>query len=97
VFVFRAWFGDLGTQFGRLSFNVIASSLKTRFRAPEPLVIWAQLHAASSNLTVYLRAGPEPLAEPSREGRALVCSRAVERCFRAISADCGLAILTLGR
>jgi hypothetical protein len=42
---------------------LIASSLnlKTRFRAPEPLVIWAQLHAAGSNLAVCLRAGPEPL------------------------------------
>jgi hypothetical protein len=27
----------------------------------EPLVIWAQLHAAGSNLTVCLRAGPELL------------------------------------
>ena len=35
--------------------NVIASSLKTRFGAPEPLVIWAQLHAAGSNLAVCLR------------------------------------------
>ena len=31
------------------------------FGAPEPLVIWAQLHAAGSNLAVCLRAGPEPL------------------------------------
>jgi hypothetical protein len=28
---------------------------------PEPLVIWAQLLAAGSNLAVCLRAGPEPL------------------------------------
>ena len=42
-------------------FEVIASSLKTRFGAPEPLVIWAQLHAAGSNLAVCLRAGPELL------------------------------------
>ena len=58
---FRAFFGDLGTQFGRKRLNVIASSLKTRFGAPEPLVIWAQLHAAGSNLAVCLRAGPELL------------------------------------
>jgi hypothetical protein len=32
-----------------------------RFGAPEPLVIWAQLHAAGSNLAVCLRVGPEPL------------------------------------
>ena len=61
LLLFRAWLGDLGTQFGRLSLNVIASSLKTRFGAPEPLVVWAQLHAAGSNLAVCLRAGPEPL------------------------------------
>ena len=60
--------------------------LKTRFGAPEPLVIWAQLHAAVSNLAVCLRAGPNR-SEPSREGRASVCNRAVERRFRAISAD----------
>ena len=39
---------------------------------------------------------PDPnCSEPSREGRASVCNRAVERRFRAISAD--LAILALGR
>jgi hypothetical protein len=41
-----------------------ASSLKTQnalFGASEPLVIWAQLHAAGSNLAVCLRAGPELL------------------------------------
>ena len=43
------------------SLNVIASSLKTRFGAPEPLVIWAQLYAAGSNLAVCLRTGPELL------------------------------------
>jgi hypothetical protein len=32
-----------------------------RFGAPEPLVIWAQLHVAGSNLAVCLRVGPEPL------------------------------------
>ena len=32
---FRAFFGDLGTQFGRKRLNVIASSLKTRVGAPE--------------------------------------------------------------
>eukprot|EP00964_Phaeocystis_antarctica_P016942 scaffold9330_cov84-Phaeocystis_antarctica.AAC.3 len=32
-----------------------------RFGAPKPLVIWALLHAAGSNLAVYLRAGPELL------------------------------------
>ena len=57
----RAWFGDLGTQLGRKRLNVIVPSLKTRFGAPEPLVIWAQLHAAGSNLAVCLRAGPEIL------------------------------------
>ena len=39
--------------------NVIVPSLKTRFEAPEPLVIWVQLLAAGSNLAVCLRAGPE--------------------------------------
>ena len=34
---------------------------RMRFGAPKPLVIWAQLHAAGSNLAVYLRAGPELL------------------------------------
>jgi hypothetical protein len=53
--------GDLGTQFGRKRLNVIVPSLKTRFGAPEPLVIWAQLHAAGSNLAVCLRTGPELL------------------------------------
>ena len=58
-----------------------------RFGAPEPLVIWAQLHAAGSNLAVCLRAGPKPLGTVgSREGRASVCNQAVERRFRAISA-----------
>ena len=57
-FGFRAWLGDLGTQLGRKRLNVIVPSLKTRFGAPEPLVIWAQLHAAGSNLAVCLRAGP---------------------------------------
>jgi hypothetical protein len=37
---------------------VIASLLKRRFGAPEPLVIWAQLHPI---LAVCLRAGPELL------------------------------------
>ena len=60
-FGFRAWLGDLGTQLGRKRLNVIVPSLKTRFGAPEPLVIWAQLHAAGSNLAVCLRAGPELL------------------------------------
>ena len=55
------WLGDLGTQLGRKRLNVIVPSLKTRFGAPEPLVIWAQLHAAGSNLGVCLRAGPELL------------------------------------
>ena len=32
-----------------------------RVGAPKPLVIWAQLHAAGSNLAVCLRAGPELL------------------------------------
>ena len=54
----RVWISDLGTQFRLLSLNVIVPSLKTRFGAPEPLVIWAQLHAAGSNLAVCLRAGP---------------------------------------
>ena len=53
---------------------------------PEPLVIWAQLHAAGSNLAVCLRAGPNR-SEPSREGRASVCNRAVLT---------GWEILTLG-
>ena len=57
----RVWISDLGTQFRLLSLNVIVPSLKTRFGAPEPLVIWAQLHAAGSNLAVCLRAGPELL------------------------------------
>ena len=51
----------IGTQLGRKRLNVIVPSLKTRFGAPEPLVIWAQLHAAGSNLAVCLRAGPELL------------------------------------
>ena len=57
------WLGDLhlGTQLGRMRLNVIVPSLKTRSGAPEPLVIWAQLHAAGSNLAVCLRAGPELL------------------------------------
>ena len=58
---FRAWLGDLGTQLGRKRLNVIVPSLKTRFGAPEPLVIWAQLRAAGSNLAVCLRTGPELL------------------------------------
>ena len=57
----RVWISDLGTQFRLLSLNVIVPSLKTRFGAPEPLVIWAQLHAAGSNLAVCLRAGPKLL------------------------------------
>jgi len=57
----RAWISDLGTQFRLLSLNVIVPSLKMRFGAPEPLVIWAQLHAAGSDLAVCLRAGPELL------------------------------------
>ena len=60
-FGYRAWFGDLGPQLGRERLNVIVPSLKTRFGAPEPLVIWAQLHAAGSNLAVCLRAGPKLL------------------------------------
>jgi len=43
-------------------FEVIASSIKTRFGAPEPLVIWAQLHARGLKFgRVCLRAGPELL------------------------------------
>ena len=61
VFGFRAWLGDLGTQLGRKRLNVIVPSLKTRFEAPDSLVIWAQLHAAGSNLAVCLRAGSELL------------------------------------
>ena len=57
----RAWLGDLGTQLGRKRFNVFVPSLKTRVAAPVPLVIWAQLHAAGSNLAVCLRTGPELL------------------------------------
>ena len=34
---------------------------RMRFGAPKPLVIWAQLHEAGSNLAVCLRAGPELL------------------------------------
>ena len=59
--IFRASIGDLGTQLGRRPLNVIASSLKTRFGAPEPLLIWAQLHAVGSNLAVCLRAEPKLL------------------------------------
>ena len=62
IFCFRAWLGDLGTQLGRKRLNVVVPSLKTRFGAPEPLVIWAQLHATGSNLAaVCLRTGPELL------------------------------------
>jgi hypothetical protein len=60
------WFQSLARRsrystrpFERL--NVIVPSLKTRFGAPEPLVIWAQLYAAGSNLAVCLRTGPELL------------------------------------
>ena len=51
----------LGTQFGRKRLIVIVPSPKTAFWAPEPLVIWAQLHAAGSNLALCLRAGSELL------------------------------------
>jgi hypothetical protein len=52
---------SISTQLGRKRLTVIVPSLKTRFGAPEPLVIWAQLHAAGSNLAVCLRTGPELL------------------------------------
>ena len=56
----------------------MASSLKTRLGAPvEPKTalrhlrfIWAQLHAAGSNLAVCLRVPDPNRSEPSREGDA---------------------------
>ena len=46
-----------------------------------------QLHAAGSILAAYACVPDPNCSEPSREGRASVCNRAVERRFRAISAD----------
>jgi hypothetical protein len=50
--------------------------LKTRFGAPEPLVLWAQLHASGSNLAVCLRAGPELTALGARGNRRVNEGRA---------------------
>ena len=50
---------------------------ETRFRqGTRPAQIWPYACVPDPNRS-----------EPSREGRALVCNRAVERRFRAISAD----------
>ena len=46
-----------------------------RFWGPSPLVIRARFHEFASNLIVCLRAGPELLGEPSREGRASALNR----------------------
>ena len=54
---------------------------RMRFWAPNPLVIWAQLHEAGSNLAVCLRAGPELLRTVKWRSRASVCNRAVECRF----------------
>ena len=70
------WLGDLGTQLGRKRLNVIVPSLKTRFGAPEPLVIWAQLHAAGSNLAVCLRTGPELFGTVATDGHVAPRGRA---------------------
>ena len=90
----RVWISDLGTQFRLLSLNVIVPSLKTRFGAPEPLVIWAQLHAAGSNLAACLRAGPKllgPIAWGTRVGLELGRFVPLPRDFR------GWPILALER
>ena len=42
--------------------------------------MWAQLHAAGSNLAVCLRAGPKTLGTGNRRVKD-VRNRAVERCF----------------
>jgi hypothetical protein len=39
-----------------------------RFGAPEPLVIWAQLHAAGSNLAAYACV-PDPKSQTARNRR----------------------------
>ena len=62
-FGFRAFFGDLGTQFGHERLNVIVPLTQNAFwgsrtaRHLRP----TELHAAGSNLAVCLRAGPELL------------------------------------
>jgi hypothetical protein len=69
--------------------------VRVRVRAPEPLVIWAQLHAAGSNLGVCLHAGPELLGivtvKDARRSVTGPLSAASARYLRM------LAILTLGR
>ena len=64
-------------------FEVIASSLKTRFGAPEPLVIWAQLRTRRAQIWPYACMPNPGCSEPSREGRASVRNWAIECRFRA--------------
>ena len=74
VVVFRSWLDNLPSvlKFWPLQFEFECFPTQNAF--PKPLVIWAQLHEAGSNLAVCLCAGPELLGttEPSREGRASV-------------------------
>ena len=76
--------GMCGARPGRFV-HVVA---RMRFGAPKPLVIWTQLHAAGSNLAVYLRAGPELLRTVAWR-RTSVRNRAVECRFRPRYAPVG--------
>ena len=58
-----------------------------RFGAPEPLVIWAPNSTRPAQIWPYACVPDPNRSEPSREGRASVCNRAVERRFRALFQD----------
>ena len=73
--------GDTDTPAWACAVRARVFCARMRFGAPKPLVIWALLHAAGSNLAVYLRAGPELLRTVAWR-RTSVRNRAVECRFR---------------